>query len=303
MRQQTPQPLLPIGSCDCHSHLYLPLDEFPVLPGQHFEANAGLGEYLDVCGTLGVSRHVIVQGKAYPGPDATLAAVSRLGADRSRAIIFPTGTMTMTDEQLVVWHEAGVRGFRFLSRAGEDVDGDRIAAAADRIAHLGWHVIVQAEADALARHYDRLASLPTPVVVDHLGRLPRDPAAERHALTALLGFLAKGGWIKISSPYNLTLDGASDFSSLADVVRSLVSAAPQKCIWGLNFPHPNLSAGQKPDETWTLRSLLKLLDSAEVARLFVTNPQQLYGFPAVSEGRMTPVSDQPASRQLTGRGL
>ncbi len=282
MTEQSPRPSLPIGSCDCHSHIYLPLDEYPVRPGQHHEAGAGIADYLGVCDTLGISRYVIVQAKAYPGPASTLATVTRLGAVRSRAIIFPADEMT--DEQLVAWHEAGVRGFRFLFPAGQDVDGARIAAAANRVAHLGWHMIVQAEAEGLIKHYKKFASLPTAVVIDHMGRLPKGVTAANHALAALLGFLADGGWIKISSPYNLTLDGASDFSSLGGVVKSLVSAAPQRCIWGLNFPHPNLPAANKPDETATVRSLLKLLDSAEVTRLFVTNPEQLYDFPAVAQG-------------------
>lgn len=282
MREQSLGSLLPNGSCDCHSHIYLPLDEYPVRPGQHFEANAGIDEYFDVCNTLGVSRHIIVEGKAFAGPGSTLAALSRLGPDRSRAVIFPTDKMT--DEQLVAWHDAGVRGFRFLFRAGEDVDSGRIAAAANRVTHLGWHVIVQAEAEELANHYARLASLPTAVVIDHIGRLPKGASAPNPALAALLDFLADGGWIKLSSPYNVTADGASDFSSLADVVRSLVSTAPDRCIWGLNFPHPNLPAAKKPDETATARSLLKLLDKTESDRLFVTNPQLLYGFRAASEG-------------------
>ena len=282
MSEHSSGSLLPAGSCDCHSHLYLPLDEYPVRPGQHFEANAGTEEYLDVCNQLGVSRHVIVEGKAFAGPCSTLAALSRLGPERSRAVIFPTDKMT--DEQLVAWHDAGVRGFRFLFRAGEDIDSDTIAAAANRVTHLGWHVIVQAEGEELINHYGRFASLPTAVVIDHIGRLPKSASAPNPALTALLDFLAGGGWIKLSSPYNVTADGASDFSSLADVVRSLVSTAPDRCIWGLNFPHPNLPAGKKPDEIATARSLLKLLDKTESHRLFVTNPQRLYDFPAASEG-------------------
>ena len=267
---------LPPGSFDCHSHVYPPREAFPVGPGQ-FEAGADVDDYLAVCRRLGVSRHVIVQGKAYPDPASLLAVLSRLGSRTSRGIIFLDPATP--EDRLEAWHDSGVRGVRLLFRKDEAVDIGRIDAAARRIAGLGWHLIVQAEGDALAAHYHRLASLSVPVVIDHIGRLPKGATKDDPAARALLDFLAGGGWIKLAAPYNLTRDGRSDFSGLGEILAELVAVAPTRCIWGLNFPHPNLPADRKPDEEATLASLLGLLTDEQTARVFVENPASLYGFP------------------------
>ncbi|KRE12013.1 hypothetical protein ASE63_20040 [Bosea sp. Root381] len=276
MSADLPIRALPPGSCDCHSHIYPPREAFPVGSGQ-FEAGADVEDYLAVCRRLGLSRHVIVQGKAYPDPASLLAVLSRLGPPTSRGIVFLDPATP--DGRLEAWHDSGVRGVRLLFRKDEAVDIGRIDVTAQRVAGLGWHLIVQAEGDALVAHYPRLAALPVPVVIDHIGRLPRGGTKDDPAARALLDFLAGGGWIKLAAPYNLTRDGRSDFSSLAAIVTELVAAAPARCIWGLNFPHPNLPADDKPDEAATLASLLRLLTEEEIARIFVENPASLYGFP------------------------
>lgn len=271
-------PLLPPGSCDTHAHLYPPREQFPLRSGAHFESSADLADYRALCRRLGVSRHVILQGKAHPDEASTLYAVAMLGRENSRAVIFFEADTT--PDRRLAQHKAGVRGYRFLARRGEMLDLDLIEQAANEAAPLGWHLAVQAEAAELSRCFPRLAALPVPVVVDHIGRLA--PGAGRHHpdLAALLGFIEGGAWIKLSAPYNVTPSGQSSFVELAATVSALVKAAPDRCIWATNFPHPNLPAHGKPDEIDTVRSLLAHLDNRHTNALFVDNPARLYGFEA-----------------------
>jgi D-galactarolactone isomerase len=268
--------LLPQASCDCHSHLYPPADVFPVRPGQHHEPNAGTADYLALCGSLGIDRHVLVQGKAYPDRQSLLHGIAELGPGRARGIVF--FDETLTDDDLATLRAGGVCGFRFLFRAGEPFDMAAVRAGALAAAAMDGHVIVQAEGAELSAHYDALLALPCPVVVDHIGRLPRGADVEDHAVRALLGFLGSGGWVKLAAPYNVTGNGRSDFAPLSALVRALADTEPRRLVWGLNFPHPNLSPQDKPDERATLQSLLDLLDAAEVRQVFVENPGLLYKF-------------------------
>jgi len=268
--------LLPKGSCDCHSHLYPPYSAFALRPAQHHEANADIADYLAICASLGVDRHVLVQGKAYPDRQSLLYGMHELGTERVRGIVF--FDPAMSDQEFGQLDTVGVCGFRYLFRAGEAVDMDAVRAGAQIAAKWGWHIILQAEGPALIAHYADLLALPCPVVIDHLGRPPRGSSVEDAAFQALLDFLRGGGWIKLASPYNVTLNGSSDFSPLASLVRALLDTEPSRLIWGLNFPHPNLPTDGKPDERHTLTSLLAMLKPNETQQIFVENPGLLYKF-------------------------
>jgi D-galactarolactone isomerase len=269
--------MLPAGACDTHSHVYADPAVFPPLDGHAVEPGGGLDDYLAVCEALGVGRHVVVQAKAYGDEAATLDAVARIGAERARAVLFLPEREAAPD--LAGWHRAGVRGFRFLYRAGEPVALDAVRRGAAMAAGQGWHVIVQAEAEALVPVYDALLGLPCPVVIDHVGRLERGAGTGTAGFRGLERFARDGGWVKLAAPYNVTADGRSDFGALAAVVAGLVAAAPERLVWGINFPHPNLPADGKPDEVATLGSLLGLIpDEATARRIFVENPARLYGF-------------------------
>ncbi|KKB11831.1 hypothetical protein VE25_10705 [Devosia geojensis] len=268
--------LLPPGSCDCHSHLYPSADAFPIRAGQHHEPNADTADYLAVCASLGVDRHVLVQGKAYPDRRSLLHGMAGLGSDRARGIVFFDEAPTAND--LETLRASGVCGFRFLFRPGEPFDMAPVRAGAELAAAMDGHVIVQAEGAELAARYAGLLALPCPVVVDHIARLPRGAGLDEAATRALLGFLDDGGWVKLAAPYNVTADGRPDFTPLSALVRALVDAGPRRLVWGLNFPHPNLAPQDKPDERATLRSLIDLLDPTEIQQIFVENPRLLYKF-------------------------
>lgn len=269
-------PLLPANACDTHSHIYAKADIFPLRPGQLREEAADVADYLAVCGTLGVERHVILQGKAYAGPEATLDAVSRIGLGRARALLFLDGVPSGTDLQ--AWSSGGVVGFRFLFPGGAEIVRAQVEQGAAVAAEMGWHIVLQAEAERLVPAYPWLRGLPCPVVIDHIGRLPTDAGVAAPEFEALRSFLADGGWIKIASPYNLQADGSTLFAGLEPLVRGLLEAAPERCIWGMNFPHPNLAPSGKPDERATLASLLGILPPHVVPNLFVNNPARLYRF-------------------------
>jgi D-galactarolactone isomerase len=164
-----------------------------------------------------------------------------------------------------------------LYPAGAAVDVATLRATAARIAPLGWHLLVQADGSAWPGCADALATLPCPVVIDHLGRLGPGAAPESRAFQALLRFARAGGWIKLSAPYYATDGGACDFGPLAPHLHALLDAAGDRAIWGLNWPHVSLA--RRPDERVTLESLLSVLRCAgQEQAVLADNAARLYGF-------------------------
>lgn len=265
----------PHPPCDTHSHVYPDADD-----GRPNEAP--LADYLAVTQPLGVRRHVVVHSKAHRHDrQCTLDTVARLGLDCARAVVWEEPHWR--DADLERLHAAGVRGVRTLHPPGVSVDVAALRATAARIAPLGWHLLVQAEAAEWPACAEALATLPCPVVVDHIGRLGPDATPEDASFQALLRFVRAGGWIKLAAPYYASRDGAADFRPIAARVQALLAAGGPRTIWGLNWPHVNLPAGRRPDERATLESLLEVIGSPEQARaVLADNAARLYGFAPAS---------------------
>ena len=264
--------------CDTHSHVY---PENPM-------GEATLADYLASARAIGVRRHVIVQSKAYRHDTrGTLEVVSRIGLDRARAILWDEPSWCTADRARL--HAAGVRGIRYLFPAGTAVAVDALARCAATIAPLGWHLLVQAEGEALTDAVlDELADLDCPAIIDHVGRFAPHVTAGSRAFQALVRFVGNGGWVKLAAPYYGTPDGGADFRPLKARVQALLEAGRSRIIWGMNWPHVNLPADRRPDEAAMLRSLLVVLGSDSDSRLVLAaNAARLYGFDEVpaAQGR------------------
>ena len=259
--------------CDTHSHVY------PDNP----EHEATLDGYLRAAHSVGVGRHVIVHSKAYRHDSrCTLDTVARLGLDRARAVVWEEPGWHDDDRQRL--HLAGVRGVRHLYANGASPDLGVLKESAARVASWGWHLLVQADGAALQEDdLVALCQLPCPVVIDHIGRFAPDVAARSGSFGALVRFVREGGWVKLAAPYYGTPDGSADFRPLQARVHALLDAGCSRIIWGMNWPHVNLPANQRPNEAAMLESLLGVIRSEPEARaVLAANAARLYGFGEVT---------------------
>ena len=150
---------LPALACDTHSHVYGNEMRYPLREGQHAVADATLDRYLHVAGRFGIMRTIFVQPKAYGNdPACMLDAISQLGVPRARGIIMPNDELS--EAALNHLDRLGIRGVRFLFQDDAPVNMDQIRATAARIAALGWSLLVQGSAAALAPCLPQLAALP-----------------------------------------------------------------------------------------------------------------------------------------------
>ncbi|MDW8314370.1 MAG: amidohydrolase family protein [Rhodovarius sp.] len=264
-------------SCDCHFHIFGPYARFPLDPGRHYDPpEAPIPAYLRVAEALGIERMVVVQPSVYGTDNAcSLDAAARFGLDRARVVAVIDETADAA--ALRALHEGGVRGVRFNAVSGNGTPLEQLELLARRIAPFGWHIQLYAEGRQLPELAPRLLALPVEVVIDHMGGVRTADGLDAPGFCALLRLLESGrAWVKLCG-YRISSLGPP-FADVAPFARALLAAAPERCVWGTDWPHPSLSEWMPEDG-----QLFDLLgqwapSEAERRRVLVENPARLYGF-------------------------
>ena len=268
----------PAGACDCHHHIYDAVRFPPAQPGSAIIADARLEEYRRLQRRIGTSRNVVVTPLAY-GTDnrVTLDAIAQLGSNaRGVAVIHPT----VTDAELKLLADGGIRGIRFSltdpRAAAKSIE--MIEPLSKRVNALGWHVQINMTADQIVAAQDLWNRLPSGIVFDHMGHVPQ-PAGLNHPVFNVIRRLVDKGrtWVKLSVTYDNTKDGPAGYADINKVAQAYVKAAPERMVWGSNWPHPNET--MKPDDAMLFDLMAKWApDEATRHRILVQNPAALYGF-------------------------
>jgi D-galactarolactone isomerase len=270
----------PRGAVDCHMHIFDP-DRFPyAIPGSPPPPKATVDDYLLLRERLGIGRAVVVTPSNYATDNGcTIDAIAQLGPTaRGVAVV----DETVTDEQLRAMDAGGIRGIRFnLTRPG-GTGAEQIRPLAGRVADLGWHVQIHMTADGILENLDRLRDLPTDLVIDHAGRIPGPEGTAHPAFPAILGLIESGRtWVKVSGVYHESPDGPPHYADRAAVAQALVRAAPERMVWGTDWPHPTASRGEvpMPDDASMLDMLYDWAGGQDGwQRILVANPAGLYRF-------------------------
>lgn len=197
-----------------------------------------LDDYIAVRDALGLSRTVIIQTPHYGNDNASmLDSLAAQGLNKARGI-----------------------------------------AVTARIAPFGWHVQYRSTDEDLPALADRMGRLPVDVVVDHIGSIRPELGLDHPSFTALKGLIDRGRcWVKLSAAYQLSKTGAHSYSDYRAMAHALVAMAPERMLWGTNWPHPKVDF--LPDDTDLLETMLDWTDDAATRKqILVDNPAKLYGF-------------------------
>jgi D-galactarolactone isomerase len=266
----------PPDACDAHIHILDPA--FPALTqGAHFAEGATAADYAMTRRALGTARTVVVQSKTYGTDNSCLLdGIARLMPARGIAVVHSN----VSDAELKRLHKGGVRGIRFSLWNPEDavVTFDMIAPLARRITGLGWHVQIHMSGDQIVECEGMLRTLPCPIAIDHMGRLPPELGVRHDGYSAILRLLDRGRtWVKLSGAYLNTAAGVRNFADASAVACALVKAAPERLVWGSDWPH--VTEHDKPDTATLLKLLTGWTDNKLTrSRILVENPAELYGF-------------------------
>jgi predicted TIM-barrel fold metal-dependent hydrolase len=276
---RTPALELPAGSCDAHCHIYGPFDRFPLPDDRSFTpplaSEAMLRRLHD---RLGLARAVIVQSQGHGHDHRPLLDALRTGAGRYRGVALVRSTDS--DAVLAGFAAAGVCGARvnFLAHLGGRPDLDEVRAMAARIARLNWHLALHVSRRDVVDHASFIRSLALPIVIDHMARPDLDDGAADAVLTALRELIDLGHvWVKLSGADRLSRTGAP-FHDVVPFARALAAHAPDRVLWGTDWPHVNLQ-GAMPDDGDLVDLIEQIVpDAANRRRLLVDNPVALFGF-------------------------
>lgn len=274
-----PRRRLPEGACDAHCHVFGPADRFAYAQGRAYTPPDAPYEKLSALhARLGVDRAVIVQANCHGHDHAALLDAVARGQGRYRGVaLLPP----QADAALIrTLHEGGVRGarFNFVPHLGAPPPIDVFDRIVALVAALGWHVCLHVDGAAIGELLPRLARLPVPFVVDHMGRVRARDRLDAPAFRSLLGLAhVPGAWVKVSGMDRIG-DGKRPFRESLPFVRALVEAMPQRTLWGTDWPHPNV-AGEMPDDGELVDAFFEACpDQALQRQVLVENPARLYGF-------------------------
>jgi 2-pyrone-4,6-dicarboxylate lactonase len=272
-RRFTPPP----GACDAHCHVFGPADRFPFAQGRRYTPpDAPLGRFEELQGVLGLERAVFVQASCH-GTDnrAMLDALQRGQGRYAGVAMIDDDTSAAALREM---HALGVRGARvnFVQHLGGAPDEPTLWRLVERLDPLGWHLVLHFDAAELPRYRGLLDRLPVPFVIDHMARVDATAGLAQPPFEALLDLVRdERCWVKISGAERLTAGGSPPYDDVVPFARALVGAAPDRVLWGTDWPHPNVR--HVPDDGDLLDLLADIApDPTLRGRILVDNPARLY---------------------------
>ena len=276
---EKPKIKMPANACDCHHHIYG--SQYKVDPKSTLRpGDASVDDYRALQKRIGTSRNVIVQPSTYGTMnEPTLDALAAFGPTARAVVVVDT---TVTDAELKRMHGLGARGVRFnLAQAGATTP-EMLEPLSKRINELGWHIQINAPAAKIVEIMPILQTLPCPIVFDHLAHIPEPDGINDPLFGKVRALIDKGKtWVKLSGAYADTKVGPPTYADSTAVAQAYVKAAPERLVWGSDWPHPSeRDPKPKPDDAILIDLMLAWApDEAVRNRIFVDNAAKLYDFP------------------------
>ena len=269
----------PAGACDSHCHVFGPGDVFPYAASRKYTPPDAPKESLRALhDILGIERAVIVQASCHGTDNSAMLDAIAASDGRCRGVC--NADESFKEEYFAELHAGGIRGvrFNFVKHLGGAPDLERMRAIISKVQHLPWHVELHFDAKDLLEYETVLDEIPLPVVIDHMGRTPVAEGVDQAPFKALLSKLGSSEkfWVKVSGAERISAAGPP-FVDAVPFARACIEAAPDRVIWGTDWPHPNVKI--MPNDGDLADLVPQMAPTAELQqRLLVDNPARLFGF-------------------------
>ena len=269
----------PAGAVDAHCHVFGPEAVFPYAPERKYTpCDAPKEKLFALRDFLGFERNVIVQATCHGNDNRALVDALLHSGGRARGVA--SVGLDVTDAELQAMHAAGVRGtrFNFVKRLADFTPRQVLADIAARVAPLGWHVVVYFEMQDLPELLDFFTTIPTTVVVDHMGRPDVTKPVDGPEFELFIKLLSEHPniWSKVSCPERLSKSGPPNYDDAVPFGRRLVETFPDRVLWGTDWPHPNMKS-HMPDDGKLVDYVPRIATTPALQRkLLVDNPLRLY---------------------------
>lgn len=269
----------PAGAVDAHCHVFGPAAVFPYAPERKYTpCDAPKEKLFELRDFLGFERNVIVQASCHGKDNAALIDALKTAGEKARGVAVVRPDISM--DELKDMDAAGVRAvrFNFVKRLVDSTPKEIFLGIADKIAQLGWHIVVYFEAPDLADLTPFLKQLPTTVVIDHMGRPDVAKGVDHPDFKRFVELMEdEKFWSKVSCPERLSVVGPDgDYADVVPFARTLVDAFPDRVLWGTDWPHPNMKS-HMPDDGKLVDIIARIATSEEKRHaLIYDNPMRLY---------------------------
>jgi len=270
---------LPRHACDAHCHVFGPADLFPYHPQRSYTPpDASRQTLKKLHDFLGIERAVIVQASCH-GPDnrAMLDAIAHSNGKYRGVCNVDEQT---SERDLQELHEGGIRGvrFNFVKHLGGAPDLNFLRRTVNIVREFDWHLVLHFDAADLLEYKELLKKLNIKIVIDHMGRPNAADGVKQPSFQTLLEFMKNDNyWVKVCGLERISSTG-KPFHDGVPFAEELLKVAPDRAIWGTDFPHPNIS-GDMPNDG-SLVDLIALFATEKTLqqKILVDNPNRLYGF-------------------------
>jgi 2-pyrone-4,6-dicarboxylate lactonase len=273
-----PRIALPPLSCDSHFHIFGPANKFPYAPDRSFTPHDAPKEALvRLHRFLGFERGVFIQSACHGTDNAAVVdALSELkGRYRGVALLDPD----TAPAEIARLDAAGFCGVRFhlVPHLGAMPRLDDLRAVMRLVEPHGWHIAVHLFGKELLDSLDFIRSIKAPVVIDHIGRVDAGEGPDGRAFRALRGLVDTGKvWVKLSGTDRITRQ-KPPYGDAVALARILADQAPERMLWGTDWPHPNHSA--VPNDGMLVDLIADIApDDSTRQRMLVDNPAKFFGF-------------------------
>jgi len=272
----------PPGACDAHCHIFGPAHQYPYAPDRSYTPpDAPLGRFRELQAILGLERAVLVNASCHGSDNRVILDAIAHSGGRYRGVANADDSFSESDFQAL--HAGGCRGvrFNFVKHLGGMPDMGEFHRVIARVRPLGWHVDLHFDAGDLVEHAQLLEDLPVPFLIDHMGRVPTRGGLEQEPFRRLVNLLRNNDrcWVKISGAERISSAGPP-FTDAVPFAQALIQAAPERILWGTDWPHPNISKHMPNDGDLVDLIPLYMPGAALQRQVLVENPHRLYGFGA-----------------------
>jgi 2-pyrone-4,6-dicarboxylate lactonase len=274
-----PRLALPPLACDSHFHVFGPHRTFPYAPDRTFTpADASKEDLFRLHAFLGFERGVFVQSSCHGHDHAALVDLLAAGKDRYRGVALLEPSMSEAEVERL--DEAGVRGARlhfYFPHLGAPMPRDDMRKVIALAEPYGWHIAIHVGGDGIVEHYDFITSIEAPVVIDHMARIDVSQGLKGRAFSVLRRLVDRGNvWVKLSGTDRITKE-PYPYADAVPFARALAAHAPERVVWGTDWPHPNHKAVPNDGELVDLIAEIAP-DERTRHRMLVENPAKLFGF-------------------------
>jgi predicted TIM-barrel fold metal-dependent hydrolase len=275
---RTPLYEAPSKSCDAHCHVFGPHDVFPYSDdASYWPPDSDKHALKRTHDILGIERAVLVQASCHGTDNRAMLDAIASSNGAYRGVCMADDSFSVEDFEAL--HEGGVRGvrFNFVAHLGGAPDLDRMKTVLGRVRPLGWHLVIHVNAEDIISYEDFFAQFDMEIIVDHMGRVPTSEGVGQKAYRILLDFLRRDNWwVKVCGSERIAV--APPFYDAIPYAQGFIEAAPDRVLWGTDYPHPNIKKFMPNDAD--LLDLVPLIarDEATQRKILVDNPARLYGF-------------------------